>query len=210
MNVGSWGEAVKDEVPRSIGGWFTAESILEDPHNVSADFGARKALVPDSRAFCIGSPEAILDAFANPRNVSWMESNAFGNTEKILQYRAERLEAGAAPGTVNRELTVLRAMFYHGFEAYTPPKVSRVPKFPEKLKEANPRQGFLVDAQYDALQENCPYPWLRALLAIAYNFGFRRSELLGLRVDQVDLEARTISPLDGRNQERTGSQGRDD
>ena len=27
MNVGSWGEAVKDEVPRSIGGWFTAESI---------------------------------------------------------------------------------------------------------------------------------------------------------------------------------------
>jgi hypothetical protein len=37
------------------------------------------------------------------------------NTEKILQYRAERLEAGAGPGTVNRELTVFRAMFCHRF-----------------------------------------------------------------------------------------------
>jgi hypothetical protein len=79
MNVGSWGEAVKDEVPRSIGGWFTAESILEDPHNVSADFGARKALVPDSRAFCIGSPEAIVDAFANPRKWSLGANDGFGN-----------------------------------------------------------------------------------------------------------------------------------
>jgi integrase len=84
-------------------------------------------------------------------------------------------------------------MFYHGFEDYTPPKVSRVPKFPEKLQEPAPRKGFLIDSQYDALQANCPYPWLRALMAIAYNFGFRKPQLLGLRVDQIDLEARTIS-----------------
>ncbi len=34
--------------------------------------------------------------------------------------------------------------------------------------------------------------WLRALLATAYTFGFRKSELLNLRVGQVDLLARTI------------------
>jgi integrase len=84
-------------------------------------------------------------------------------------------------------------MFYHGFEDYTPPKVTCVPKFPEKLQESAPRKGFLVDAQYDALQASWPYPWLRALMAIAYSFGFRKSELLGLRVDQIDLEGRTIS-----------------
>jgi hypothetical protein len=67
------------------------------------------------------------------------------NSERILEYRAERLQAGAAAGTVNRELTVFRAMFYHGFNDYTPPKVSRVLKFPEKLKEANPRKGFLTE-----------------------------------------------------------------
>jgi integrase len=156
-----------------------------------------------------------------PKSIDWIElvwrvhlKPFFGgfrasriNTERILQYRAERLEAGAGPGTVNRELTVFRAMFYHGFEDYTPPKVSRVPKFPEKLQEPAPRKGFLVDAQYDALQANCPYPWLRALMAIAYNFGFRKSELLGLRVDQIDLEGRTICLWTGETKSGQGRKG---
>lgn len=73
---------------------------------------------------------------------------------------------------MNRELTILRAMFYHGFDDYTPPKVSRVPKFPEK--------------------------------AIAYNFGFRRAELLGLRVDQIDLQNRTISLWTGETKSGQG------
>lgn len=34
--------------------------------------------------------------------------------------------------------------------------------------------------------------WLRTLLAVAYNFGWRKSELLGLRIRQIDLAARTI------------------
>ena len=153
-----------------------------------------------------------------PKSIEWIElvwrvhlKPFFGgfrasriNTEKILEYRAERFEAGASAGTVNRELTVFRAMFYHGFDDYTPAKVSRVPKFPEKLKEANPRQGFLTDAQYDALQANCPHPWLRALMAIAYNFGFRRAELLGLRVDQIDLQNRTISLWTGETKSGQG------
>jgi len=153
-----------------------------------------------------------------PKSIDWIElvwrvhlKPFFGgfrasriNTEKILQYRAERLEAGAGPGTVNRELTVFRARFYHGFEDYTPAKVSRVPKFPEKLQEPAPRKGFLIDAQYDALQANCPYPWLRALMAIAYNFGFRKSELLGLRVDQIDLEGRTICLWTGETKSGQG------
>lgn len=34
-------------------------------------------------------------------------------------------------------------------------------------------------------------------MAIAYSFGFRKSELLGLPVDQIDLEGRTISRWTG-------------
>jgi integrase len=68
------------------------------------------------------------------------------------------------------------------------------------LKEPNPRQGFLTDEQYDSLQENCEYQWLRALLAIAYTFGFRKSELVGrvqrnqpgMRISQINLKDRTI------------------
>ncbi len=52
----------------------------------------------------------------------------------------------------------------------------------------------MTDEQYKALLEKCNYGWLRALLAVAYTFGFRKGELLGLRVSQIDLKARTIHP----------------
>ena len=122
----------------------------------------------------------------------------------MIDYRNQRLEDGASPTTVNKELTVLRAIFYHGFEDYTPPKLHRVPKFPEKLKEPKPRQGFLTDEQYDGLQANCKHPWLRELLAVAYTFGFRKSELLGLRIHQVDMIERTIQLLPGETKNEEG------
>ncbi len=78
-------------------------------------------------------------------------------TERLIEYRNERLKAEASPTSVNKELTILRAMFNHGLEDYTPPKVYRVPKFPERLKEPPPRQGFLTDEQYDALQSARPH-----------------------------------------------------
>jgi integrase len=133
-------------------------------------------------------------------------------TEKLIEYRNERLEADASPTTANKELTILRAMFHHALEDYTPPKVSRVPKFPERLKEPPPRQGFITDDQYDSLQEHARYPWLKALLAVAYTFGFRRAELIGrgqrnqppMRVKQIDLKNRTIHLLPGETKNNEG------
>jgi hypothetical protein len=68
-----------------------------------------------------------------------------------MRYIRERLDAKAATSTVNHELTVLKAMFNHGAKA-DPPKVFRVPRFPAKLREPNPRSGFVNDEQYAALQ----------------------------------------------------------
>ena len=68
-----------------------------------------------------------------------------------------------------------------------------VPKFPSKLEEASPRQGFLTDEQYDALQANCPHEWMRGMMAVAYYFGLRKGELLNMRVQQVDLKEKIIS-----------------
>ncbi len=124
-------------------------------------------------------------------------------SDHLQQYIRERLAAGAATSTVNHELTVFKAMFNHGAKA-DPPKVLRVPRFPEKLREPNPRSGFTTDEQYAALQAKCKYGWLRALLAVAYNFGFRKGELLGLRVSQIDLNARTIHLLPGTTKNDKG------
>jgi integrase len=73
----------------------------------------------------------------------------------------------------------------------TPRKVFEVPIFPH-LKEAPPRQGFVEEPQYREMVKHAPELWLRSMLAVAYTFGFRKSELLKMRANQVDLSSQTI------------------
>jgi integrase len=125
------------------------------------------------------------------------------SSDNIEDYIDHRKREKASTSTINRELTILKAMFRRGMLS-DPPKVNRVPRFPTKLREPNPRAGFVTDDQYHALQAKIPYAWLRALLAVAYNFGFRRGELVGLRVSQVDLKARVIHLLPGTTKNDKG------
>jgi len=67
-----------------------------------------------------------------------------------------------------------------------------MPHFP-KVKESDPRTGFLEQAEYDKLRLHDHALWLRALLATYYTFGFRRAELLSLRVRQVNMVDNTIN-----------------
>jgi integrase len=97
----------------------------------------------------------------------------------------------AANATVNRELSVVERMMHLG-ERTTPPRVRGVPHFP-KLKESDPRTGFVEQYEYDRLRQHAHELWLRALLATYYTFGFRRAELLRLRVRQVNLIDGTIN-----------------
>jgi integrase len=98
----------------------------------------------------------------------------------------------------------MKAMFNHASRELDPPLVSRVPKFPKKLRESDPRSGWVDDAQYEALQDHAKDTWMRGFLAVAFNFGFRKSELLGLKVRQVDLKDRTIQLLPGTTKNDKG------
>ena len=113
-------------------------------------------------------------------------------SETIARYVDKRTEEGAEPATVNRELSLLKRALKLGAEA-TPPKVRFLPAI-KMLKESNVRTGFLEDADYDRLAAECAKEglWLRAMLACYYTFGWRKSEVLGMRVHQVDLPSRTI------------------
>lgn len=113
------------------------------------------------------------------------------STARIEEYIESRRSAGLQNGTINRELACLRAMFIRGTKV-SPRMVTMVPAFPERLKEAAPRKGFITDAEYKTLAGNAKDLWLRTLIACAYSFGFRKSELLNLRVRQVDLVDRWI------------------
>jgi len=113
-------------------------------------------------------------------------------TEELARYVDKRQEQDAAAATINRELAALRRMFRLGAQA-TPPKLIRVPKFP-MLKENNTRTGFLTDAQRASLAAECASVglWLRAIFEVGCTYGWRISEIVGLRVRHVDIAALTI------------------
>jgi integrase len=103
---------------------------------------------------------------------------------EIADFIAARRAAGIAAATCNREVAILKAAFRHGARLQL---VERIPMFPKKLKEARPRQGFVEESQYKVLQKNAGELWLKTFLAIAFNFGWRKSEILNLRVRNVNL-----------------------
>ena len=104
----------------------------------------------------------------------------------VLDCQADKL----SNATINRDLAALKRAFNLAYRS-TPRKVFSVPVFPH-LKEASPRQGFVEEPQYRELVKHAPELWLRSLLAVAYTFGFRKSELLEMRVNQIDLAGQTI------------------
>jgi integrase len=85
----------------------------------------------------------------------------------------------------------------------TPPKVVRAPKFP-KLAENNIRKGFLEDGQYRKLIEYCPELWFRSLVECGRTYGWRVSELLTMRVNQLDVAQRVIRLEPGTTKNREG------
>ena len=103
-------------------------------------------------------------------------------------YALQRQAAGAANGTVNRELTVVGKMLRL---AYKQSKLLRLPLF-TKLKEAGPRQGFFEREQYDGVRRHLR-PDLQTALDLAHTYGWRmKSEVLALRRRHLDLEAGTL------------------
>jgi integrase len=117
------------------------------------------------------------------------------SSDHINSYILRRLREEASGASINRELAVVRRMMHLG-ERETPPLVRGIPHFP-KVKESEPRTGFLEQAEYDKLRPHAHELWLRALLATYYTFGFRRAELLNLGVSQANLCDNTINLLAG-------------
>ena len=78
-----------------------------------------------------------------------------------------------------------------------------MPVFP-KLQENNIRKGFLEDSAYARLANACPELWLRTLLELGRTYGWRKGELLRMRVKEVDLLARTLRLEPGTTKNRDG------
>ncbi|MEW5736233.1 MAG: tyrosine-type recombinase/integrase [Thermodesulfobacteriota bacterium] len=110
-------------------------------------------------------------------------------TGLIKRYVAKRIESGAKNATINRELSALKRMFRLAAQE-TPPRVEFVPFIP-MLKENNVRKGFFEHESFVALREALP-EHIRPAVDFGYNTGWRRSEILELTWDRVDMREGTV------------------
>jgi len=91
-----------------------------------------------------------------------------------------------------RELAFLKTAF-HLATKHTPPKARFIPYIP-MLKENNTRKGFLKKEQFVKLANACANRglWLRTILELTDSYGWRKGEVLNLRVEQIDLIQQVI------------------
>ncbi len=62
------------------------------------------------------------------------------------------------------------------------------------FRENNARQGFVEELAVDRMRQEAALDglWMRSFIELAYTYGWRRGELISLRVRQVDLPNLTI------------------
>lgn len=123
-------------------------------------------------------------------------------SELLARYVDARQGEGAKNATINRELAALKRMFHLGMKA-TPAKVMHIPAFPH-LAENNARTGFLEDGQYQKIVDYRPQLWFRAIVECGRTYGWRISELLKLKVGQIDIGHRVIRLETGTTKNKAG------
>ena len=122
-------------------------------------------------------------------------------TAVINEYIDERLSAGAAVATINREIALLRRMFRLGY--YVTHKVAKLPMFTH-LFEDNTREGFLETGQYHALVSGAHELWIRALLEVFYTTGWRKREVVNMHVSQVEFHSGVLRLPVGSTKNKKG------
>jgi integrase len=150
-------------------------TIAELAENLKADYKANGRRSADRLGFSLAH---LLPALGPRRAIQVTSAD-------VTTYRVQRLEAGAAPATVNRELAALKRMFSLAVQGE---RLQRMP-YIEMLTERNARRGFFERAQFEAVRAHLPV-YAQPPATFAYITGWRlNSEILSLQWRQVDFKA---------------------
>ena len=135
-------------------------------------------------------------------SLSFLEADA----DVVRSWVASLMDAGAAPTSVCRKLSSLRSFFAYlrsnSLAVQNPVAALRGPKcrknLPTFVKEGD-MDVLIDDISFGDGYEACRD---KMILQLFYETGIRLSELVGLNVSSVDLQADVIKVLGKRNRER--------
>jgi integrase len=126
------------------------------------------------------------------------ESNLLSISPKMVsRYKVLRNDEGAAPASVNRELSMLSKAFNLAIKEWEWLKDNPASSVP-KEKENNERDRWLTKDEEKEILENSP-EWLRDIIIFALNTGLRLQEFLSLEWSRVNLVRRTILIKETKN-----------
>ena len=116
---------------------------------------------------------------------------------QIADYKVMRRQEGAAPRTVNYELSLMGHAFNMALREWEWVRENPVSKV-RKEKVRNTIERWLTLEEEGKLVAASP-KWLQEIIVFAIHTGFRESEILGLTWKQVDLNRRTITIYEQKN-----------
>jgi integrase len=134
-------------------------------------------------------PDKPLRVTFGPRRASALA------TADVVRYVNDRKAAERANATINREVEILRRALRLGIETK---RILRMPPFPKKLREKNARQGFFELEDFRKVLAHLPGP-LDDVCCFAFDTGWRRGMLLGMKWSDVDRAGRTVTLPDSKN-----------
>lgn len=109
------------------------------------------------------------------------------NTHQLEQFQTERLNKGNKPATVNRLMATFSHMFTKANDwGWIEDSVLRNVRKAKKLPENNKRLKYLSPEEINTLLNFCDKN-LRPIVATAINTGMRKSNILNLTWEQIDL-----------------------
>jgi len=165
-------------------------TIAELAENLKADYKANGRKSADRLEFSLAH---LLPFFGARRAMAITSAD-------VTAYRVQRLEAKAAPATVNRELAALKRMFSLAVKGE---RLQRMP-YIEMLTENNARRGFFERPQFEAVRAHLP-AYAQPAATFAYITGWRlKSEILTLQWRQIDFRAGVVRLEPGTTKNREG------
>lgn len=181
--------------------------LIDDSPISFADFAAEwlKRIEPTIRPRTRERWTGIVEQHLKPHFAGALRGVTAADAQR---YVASRIEQGAQPSTINREMTVLKHMLRR---AVAWKFLSRNPFLDGQgnlvdglrdLKEPPGRTRFLNLDEVDRLLQACEsIPYLKAFTILALNTGMRRNEILSLTRKSIDWQNRIARLTDTKNGE---------